>query len=194
MHQVLDLLCPGCGGPISIEETNCKYCSRPIIVSTFNNVYSMPTREAEASAANYRAMLGHDPNNAAVRLSIAMCYLRLNLHDSAVKAFADAIECNLNNSEAYFYAAVALLKGNKPFLHSRDEIQKIMEYVNAAIAIEARGIYYYFLAYVKKDYFERKYLNSYPKSHELLALAKQRGYSRYDVQQLDDILGNITGL
>jgi len=41
-----------------------------------------------------------------------------------------------------------------------------VEYLNAAIMIELRGIYHYFLAYVKHDYFERKYLNIAPNWEE----------------------------
>lgn len=41
-HQVIDMKCPGCGAPTSTGETTCKYCHRPVIISTFNSVYSMP--------------------------------------------------------------------------------------------------------------------------------------------------------
>jgi hypothetical protein len=35
----------------------------------------------------------------------------------------------------------------------------MLEYLNAAIMIEPKGIYYYMLACIKYDYFHRKYLN-----------------------------------
>ena len=44
-HQVIDMKCPGCGAPTSTGETTCKYCHRPVIISTFNSVYSMPLPE-----------------------------------------------------------------------------------------------------------------------------------------------------
>ena len=44
-HQVIDMKCPGCGAPTSTGETTCKFCHRPVVISTFNSVYSMPMPE-----------------------------------------------------------------------------------------------------------------------------------------------------
>ena len=192
-YQLIDMRCPSCGAPISTGDTMCDYCYHPVIISTFNSVYGMSLSDVNKYATSYKNALIQNPDNASLNTSIAMCYLRLKLYDKALIAFEKAIEDNLDNSEVYFYAAVALLKGNKPFLHTRDEIQKVLDYLNAAVSIEDRGIYYYLMAFVKKDYFERKYLISNPKSHELLNTAKQKGYSKFDVEQLDDIL-NVTTL
>ena len=191
-HQSIDMRCPGCGAPVSTGETTCNYCYRPVIISTFNSVYSMPLPEVNKYAGAYKSALAQNPDNASLNTSIAMCYLKLKLYDKALTAFEKAIEDNFDNSEVYFYAAISLLKGDKPFLHTRDEIQKVLDYLNAAVAIEDRGIYYYLMAFVKKDYFERKYLISLPKSLELLQIAKQKGYSKYDVEQLNDILNIST--
>lgn len=193
-YQAIDMRCPGCGAPVSIGETTCNYCYRPIMISSFNSVYGMSLSDVQQYETSYKNALHQNPGNAALNISIAMCYLRRKLYDKALIAFEKAIEDNFDNSEVYFYAAVALLKGNKPFLHTRDEIQKILDYLNAAISIEDRGIYYYLMAFVKKDYFERKYLISLPKSHDLLKTAKQKGYSRVDVEQLDDILNVATSM
>jgi hypothetical protein len=98
------------------------------------------------------------------------------------------MEDNFDNSETFFYAAVCLLGGKKAFVSTRPVIDKILEYINAAIMIEPRGIYYYFMAYVKYDYFERKYLNISPNFKDAFALAKQAGFSALDVEQLYTIL------
>ena len=118
-----------------------------------------------------------------------MCYLKLKLYDKALPAFELAMEDNFDNSETFFYAAVCLLKGKKPFLAMRPEIDKIVEYINAALMIEPRGIYYYFLAYIKYDYFNRKFFKTSPTYQEALAMAEQAGYSPFDTEQLFAILG-----
>jgi tetratricopeptide (TPR) repeat protein len=187
-YQTVDIKCPGCGALVSTDQKTCEYCGRPIVISTFNSVSSMPLQEVNKYAKAYKNVLLQHPDHSELNNSAAMCYLKLKLYDQAQLAFEKAIEDNFDNSETYFYAAVTLLKGQKPFLRNRDEIQKILDYLNAAIMIEERGIYYYFMAYIKKDYFERKYLISRPKSNELLEIAKQKGYSEYDVKQLEDIL------
>ena len=56
-----------------------------------------------------------------------------------------------DNSVNYFYAAICMLGGKKAFLMKRQEIEKIEKYINMALAIEPKGIYYYFLAYIKHD-------------------------------------------
>jgi tetratricopeptide (TPR) repeat protein len=128
--------------------------------------------------------LADNPNNDALNMSVAMCYLKLKLYDKALPAFEKAIEDNFDNSETFFYAAISLLKGKKAFLALRPDIDKIIEYLNAAIMIEPRGIYYYFSAYIKYDYFERKYLNITPNWQETLQTAMQAGLPPADVAQL----------
>lgn len=77
----------------------------------------------------------------------------------------------------------------KSFLQQRPTIDKILEYINVALMIEPRGIYYYFLAYIKYDYFQRKYFKTSPTYQEALAMAVETGLSEFDVEQLYGILG-----
>ena len=155
-HQVIDMKCPGCGAPTSTGETTCKYCHRPVIISTFNSVYSMPLPEVNKYAGAYRKALSENPDSMELNNSVAMCYLKLKLYDKATEAFERAMEDNFDNSETFFYAAICRLRGKKAFLAQRADIDKIEEYINAALMIEPKGIYYYFLAYIKYDFFERK--------------------------------------
>lgn len=188
-HQVIDMRCPGCGAPVSTRDTTCNYCYRPIVISTFNSVYSMPMHEVKKYAGAYKSALVQHPDNTELNNSIAMCYLKLKLYNEAQAAFEKAIEDNFDNSETYFYAAVCLLKGKKAFLAQRADIDKAIEYINAALMIEPRGIYYYFLAYIKYDYFERKYLNTTPNYKECLRLSYDIGVSNVDIDMLFNILG-----
>lgn len=118
-----------------------------------------------------------------------MCYLKLKLYDKAAEAFERAMEDNFDNSETFFYAAICRLKGKKAFLASRADIDKIEEYIQAALMIEPKGIYYYFWAYIKQDYFARKSYKTSPTYQEVLATAQQAGLSNYDIEQLYAILG-----
>lgn len=188
-HQVINLKCPGCGAPSSTGETVCRYCGRPVIISTFNSVYTMPMPEINKYAGAYRQALTENPDNGDLNRSVAMCYLKLRLYDKAVEAFLKAIETDFDHSETYFYAAVSLLKGQRPFVLQRAVITQVEEYINAALMIEPKGIYYYFLSYVKYDYYFCKRLNSSPNYQEALQYALQAGLSYYDVEQLYAILG-----
>ncbi|NDV45470.1 tetratricopeptide repeat protein [Paludibacter sp. 221] len=187
-HQVIELSCPGCGARVTTNQSECMYCYKPIIISTFNSVYSMPMPEVNKYAGAYRKALTENPDDQDLNASIAMCYLKLKLYDQALPAFEKAIEDNFDNSEIFFYAAVSLLKGQKAFVSPRPNIDKIIEYLNAAIMIEPKGVYYYFLSYIKYDYFSRKYLNITPTFEETLQLARENGVSDFDVEQLFLIL------
>jgi tetratricopeptide (TPR) repeat protein len=187
--RVHDTSCRNCGAPAGLGETKCKFCKQPVVISTFNSVYSMPMPMVNQYAATYREALQSEPDAKDLNNSIAFCYLKLKLHDKAFIAFEKAMEDNFDNSETFFYAAICLLKGKKAFLAQRPEIDKIEKYINAALMIESRGIYYYLWAYIKYDYFERKSLNTTPDYREALAQAKASGISQHDIEQLFGILG-----
>lgn len=182
------LSCPGCGFPVEIGMKECP-AGHPLNISTFNSVYNMPMPMVNKYANTYKKDLINDPDNKELNNSIGICYLKLKIYDKALLAFEKAMEDNFDNSEIFFYAAICLLQGKKAFLHQRTTIDKILEYINAALMIEPKGIYYYFLAYVKYDYFKRKFLNTTPSYSETLQTAINTGLSDFDIQQFYCILG-----
>ena len=188
-QQVVNLNCPGCGARVTTGQKICDYCEKPIVISTFNSIYSMPMPLVNKYAGTYRKALVENPDNPELNTSIAMCYLKLKLYDKAFSAFEKAMEDNFDNSEIFFYAAISLLQGNKAFLTQRPAIDKIEEFINAANMIEPKGIYYYFLAYIKYDYFNRKYFNTSPTYSEALQMAIDNGVTEHDSEQLFTILG-----
>ena len=188
-ERIIELTCPGCGARVSTGMTTCEWCHRPVVITSFNSVADMPLPEVNKYANSYKKDLAENPEDKMLNTSIAMCYLKLKMYDKALLAFEKAVEENFDNSETYFYAAVCRLKGKKAFLAQRTDIDKIEELINAANMIEPRGIYYYFWAYIKQDYFERKYLNTSPSYQECLIVAEQMGTSEYDKKMLFDLLG-----
>jgi len=187
--QVHDTRCSGCGEPADVGQTKCKYCKKPVLISTFNSVHAMPMPMINQYAAANREGLQSDPNNKDLNNSLAMCYLKLKLYDKALGAFEKAMEDNFDNPETFFYAAVCVLGGKKAFLVQRPAIDKIEEYINAALMIEPRGVFYYLLAYIKYDYFARKSFNTSPSYQEALSSATVAGVSPYDIEQLYGVLG-----
>ena len=188
MQQIVELNCPGCGARVTTGQNTCEYCHNPVIISTFNSVSSMSTLELNKYATTYKKALEENPDNIMLNKSIDMCYLKLNLYEKALQSFEKAIEDNFDDSEVYFYAAVCLLNGKKPFSHVRSTIDKIIDYLNAALMIEEKGIYYYFLAFLKYDYFHRKHFITSPSFEETLELANNAGVSEYDREELFKVL------
>ena len=189
MSQVVNLNCPGCGAPVSTSQEQCVYCKRPIVITSISSTQTMSPLELNKYASAYRKELAENPENRELNMSIAFCYLKLKLYDKALPAFEKAIEDNFDNSEAFLYTAVCLLKGQKAFVAPRANIDKAEEYINAALMIEPRGIYYFFQAYIKYDYFHRKYLNTTPTWEEALQTAIEADVSDTDIEQLFTLLG-----
>lgn len=188
-YQIIDVKCPGCGEPVNTSQKSCAYCGRQVVISTFNSVYNMPISQVNKYTKSYINELCKYPDNQELNTSIAMCYLKLNLYDKALSYFEKAMESDFDNSELYFYAAVCLLKGQKAFNTPLSDIKVSTKYVLAAIMIEPRGIYSYFLAYIKYDFYERKSLNIYPDYITELLNSKVRNVTYADIEMLFDILG-----
>ena len=186
--EVTSLQCKCCGAPLAIDFTECDHCGTPIIIRTFNSVQNMPMQNISRCAMSYAKDVQSDPNNIDSNKAAAYCYLKLGMYDNAHKYFEKAVIDNFDDSEIYFYAAISLLNGNKAFLLQRPIINKIEEYLNAATMIESRGIYYYLWAYIKYDYYERKYLITNPNYKAMLNSAYQFGISPADISELFSIL------
>ena len=183
-HQIVELECPGCGVPITTSTRQCPQCFREIVISTFNSVNSMSPLDINKQANAYRKAMVNHPDDKTLNMSIAFCYLKLKLYDKALPCFEKAIEDNFDNSEVYFYAAIALLKGKKAYLTPRPIIDQIEEYLQAAIMIEPKGIYYYFWSYIRYDHHYRKSYMMSPNYRDLLGQAQQAGLSQTDVEEL----------
>lgn len=181
---VVDLVCPGCGASLSVNQKVCKFCRRAITVSTFRSVYDMTGEDFHDYRQACEDSLKQEPGDNGLHFSAAMCYMKMGLYDKAGDELDKVIADNFDNSEAYFYKAITMLDKKIPKVFPRPHIDKIEEYVNAAIKIEPKGIYYYFAAYIRYDYHERKFLNVKPNYKQLLQMANQSGYSEYDVEQL----------
>jgi len=189
MTQVLELECPGCDRPLSTDMQECPACHRPVVISSFNSVYEMSPLEINKYANSYTKALAADPTNNKVNSALAMCYLKLKMYDKALPAFENAMADNFDNSESFFWAAVCILKGRKAFLCQRTEIDKAEEYLNAAIMIEPRGVYYYFWAYLRQDFHARKFLRMQPDYKALVAEARAHHVMPSEINQLFDLLG-----
>ena len=188
MPNVIEIKCPGCGARLQIDQKECEFCHAPVIISTMSDIFSLSAQNLSKYQKSYEDDLKENPDSAELNNSLAFCYLKLGFYDKALEKFDKAIEQDLNNSETYLYAAVCVLAGRKPFLTPRPEIDKIEKYINAALMIEEKGLYRYFQAYIKHDYFKRKFFKTSPAWEECLAQAKADGLSSADVSQLFSIL------
>ena len=188
MPEIIEIKCPGCGARLQINQKECEYCHAPIIISSVSDIFNMSAANVSKYSKSYESDLSENPDNAELNNSLAMCYLKMGFYDKALEKFDKAIEQDLNNPETYLYAAVCVLAGRKPFLTPRPDIDRIEKYINAALMLGENGLFRYFQAYIKYDYFKRKFFKTTPTWEECLAQAKQDGFSPADVNQLFTIL------
>jgi len=115
--------------------------------------------------------------------------LTLKQYSKALSRLEAAKTGNPNDPEVFYYAAICRLKGEDAFLAQRPDIDKIVKDLESALKISPqKGIYRYFLAYIKYDYFDQKYINITPDYQEELAIAHKIGIPQYDIKKLYDDL------
>lgn len=180
--------CPSCGAPVSRSSKICEFCNSEIIVTSFSTISSLLPAELQKYSSAYKALTEKDPLDASLKMSLGFCSLKLKVYELAISSFETAIEQHVDNPEVYFYGAVALLRGKKAFLASRPVIDKAESYINAAIELEERPIFYYFLAYIKYDYYTRKSYRSSPTYDELLNKSIEIGLNESEVSELHEVL------
>lgn len=187
--EVISIKCPNCGASITTQTKKCDYCRSDIMIKSFRALSNMPLPQVNKYMASYRAAAAEHPNNNDVNTSIGMCFLKLKKYDQAIGAFEKAQAGNFEDATPFFYAAVARLKGRKPFLCSRPEIDAMETDVNAAMSINPTAEQYYFLSYIGRDYFKRKFLKHSPAWEDLMTEAVNNGLSPADVKEFHAMTG-----
>lgn len=186
--------CPRCGASVTPDREICEYCNKPVIIHSIGSLSTFSPLELNKYANSYRKQLAARPDDRELNRSIGICYLKLKLYDKANDVFERALTDNFEDADAYFYAVVGLLKGKKAFVTPRPIIDKAIEYLNAANMISPNPIYALTLAYIKKDYFDRKVLRVSPSWEEELAAARSMGATKDDADALSNLLGVSLGI
>ena len=89
--------------------------------------------------------------------------LEANAYQEAINAFRAAIETGHASSDAYYYLAIALLKGKRPKILNRSEVEEIDQLLNTATAMgDSDGTVLLFRALVRDDYFNGNGITNYP--------------------------------
>ena len=186
--NVTVLKCPNCGASLGQDARQCEFCSSPVIISSFDGVTGFTPPLLNKYISSYRAQLAENNQSAPIQKSLAMCFLKLKLYPKALEHFEKAIGEDFADSDNYFYAAVCKLGGQVPFVLRRDKINEIEGYIQAAILVAPSALLYYFWAYIRYDYFERKSFLIDPGYAQLLDAARQLGLTPGDARLLFSVL------
>lgn len=181
--------CPSCNNPLEQSVKICEYCDSPVCITSFSTLGGMSLPKVNKYANAYQAMMAETEDSELLAISLGMCFMRLKLYDKAYEAFDKAISAYTENPEVYYMAAVCALNGKKAFLAGKANVDKAIAMLKIANDVEPRGIFYFFDAYLRYDFYARKSLNIRPSYADSLMKAKQLGYSHADVQMLFELLG-----
>ena len=159
------------------------------MITSFSTLHTITPGEVQEYLSSYSGALEGNEKDPAINSAMGMCSLKLGLYDRARTHFEVAAMGNINNSETYFYLAIALLQGKKPYTQTLDTVRKCSEYVTAAIRLEPRGVYYLLLAWITADFYERKFLRPPMPSSTLVDWAKTAMVTPTDIETLQDVTG-----
>ena len=161
-----------------------------MLLERFEQVLSMNPSALNERVSMYERQLKEAPNDAKLNASLGFVYLKLKLYDQALEVFEKAIFTQSNNPEVYFWAGVSKLKGKKAYLTPRVDIDKAEAYVNAALQLNPnKGIYYYFMAYIRYDHHHRKCYKASPNYVQYFNAAKKCGVTLGEVNNLYSVMG-----
>lgn len=184
--QVDTFHCPNCGASISKQSACCPACGSEVYFRNLHSVFSINEQKLKQYMAGYGKS---KEENSEIYKAKGLGYLRLKTYDQAKTCFSKAIALDYEDSSAYYFMALSLCMGKRPFLILFKEIKKIIEYLEAAIQLENNGMYYYLYALLIYDFYEHKSFNYKTTSQEMLHQAKIYGINKEDMKIIDDYLG-----
>ncbi len=96
-----------------------------------------------------------------------MCFLKLKCYTQATNMFNRALNGITFDGDVFYYAALALCEGQRPFLLGINVIERIVKYIDQAIKIEKNTNndtqklkkYYLLAQIIYNDFYEKKGLN-----------------------------------
>ena len=115
--------------------------------------------------------------------------LKIRSYREAAAVLDKALAEGATDADVYYYRSLCLLDGKKANIQQRATIDAIVKNLNTAISINPKGIYYYVLAYIKYDYFERKYLNVKPDYRATLQMALYKRVTPAEINEFYYITG-----
>lgn len=187
MSGVLNLVCPGCGAPVESATDKCPYCDRRIVISTFSGLGDLKPANLKKYIASCDAVLKNNPNPD-ILYAQALALFQLKLYDKAINKLEQVIDLQPDKAEAHALLAVANLKGKKPFMLARNQINSILEYVDAAIAIHPDPLFFLLSSYIRYDYFYRKKYAIESSYLDILQEAKDLGLSDMHYSSLEELI------
>lgn len=184
------LQCPSCFCTISADQENCEYCGNKIVIETINDMSNLSSEALRNYGRSYTKNLEQGiGDRQEMEGALAFIFLKMKLYEKAEDHFSKAVDEFCNNPDLYYGWAISILRGKGAYGCYRETVDEAMSYLNAALSIEKKGIYYYFQAFLSYDYFFSKGFRVSPNYVDYLNLAiGTRNLTRADINHLYELL------
>lgn len=186
--QAVAIECPQCGAPIQITERICSYCNSAVYVKKSADIKSAVNKYIKA----YQKLIQMNGGQSVEGyVALGICHLQNRMYDNALASCEKAIELLPDDGEAYYYAALALFKGKRPYLQTISNIKKIVSLLDVAASVAPMGKYYYLLYLIQCDFYDKKRLKNGRTAGELLEQAQMYELDDEDIDEVKQFAGNV---
>lgn len=191
MSLVADALeCPNCGATISIQNRECDYCHSPIVVRRIQDIGNKTPQEINKYVQFYQNFMKMQHGESAeILTALGVCLLKKNSYAESIKHLEKAIGLMPENGESHYYLALAMMQKKRPYLHTLQNIKKIVQYVESALTYSTSGKYYYLLYLIQTDFYDKKHLRSGRNTEELLSNATINEVDDQEILECKDYCG-----
>jgi|GEM_PF-1939116 len=154
--------------------------------TSFSVLGRLTQEEIHRMLDHYKGAIAKNSQDGEAHYGLGLCYLQLGLWDLAIKNLKRTLELMPECADAYYYYALALIRGRRPKLLSLTEVRLIEQYLTTAMQLDDRQAKYYYLAVVLKfDYYLANGLTVRPPLPEdLLAAAADKQHDAWEVERL----------
>lgn len=182
------LECPQCGAASKPSDRKCLYCKSEFFISSLAYLGSFPPQGIAKYLKHYKQLISQNADDLEGTLGLGLCYLQMGTYDLAQKYFERVIALSPDLSQAYYYAALGIIRGRRLMTLSLNEVRRIESYLNTAILLDSdRPHYKVLLAMLKRDYYQTNGMRvSPPNASELLLEAAECSVDRYEAVKLSE--------
>jgi hypothetical protein len=139
--------------------------------------------------SNSTVKYGDDPATLATRYFAAgEQHLAVGDCSAAVEDLRQARSYDARNPDTYYLGAIALLGRRSAFRATLETAREVERMIQAAVVLEDRAVFHYFLAYVRFDFYERNSLRPPGPWQASLQYAWSKGVTQPEIDSLFHLL------
>ena len=163
--------CPQCGAATLPSLRICEYCKAEYFVTSLAYLGNFNDGKVAKYLNHYKNLIALEPQNEEGLFGLGLCYLQIGNYQLAEKHFGKVIDVVPEQSKAYYYYALSIIKGRRIKIISFNEARKIENYLQTAIQLDdSVPEYKLLLAMLKIDFYEANGMKVPPPcSRELLS-------------------------